>query len=297
MNEMLLQNKFFTAVRVAEGVTRITGMARENCYLVEGTKRALLIDGLTGISSLKAFVRELTELPVTVALTHAHMDHSGIAWESKQICLHPEDLVLLYPEDVEKSRQDRLGFVELFHKFGVPLRTTPVLDDILLSRPVKVIPMLDGDRFDLGGLEIEVIHVPGHTRGSVVFLDRTHRCVYTGDACNSNTLLNLPASASVREYRDGLLHFKEFYEEFDVVYGGHDQEAQPKTIVNDGIALCERILTGTDDAIPIQDAFTHGGTALLAAERLEGGYQIKGGGLCNIVYRKETVETSERPEL
>ena len=47
----------------------IAGMGGELCYLVEGTERALLIDGLSGVGSLKAFVRELTELPVTMVIT------------------------------------------------------------------------------------------------------------------------------------------------------------------------------------------------------------------------------------
>ena len=85
MNEALAQNKFFKAWRITERVTRITGLAMECCYLIEGEERALLIDGLTGVGSLRAFVRELTELPVTAALTHAHMDHSGIAWESDSV--------------------------------------------------------------------------------------------------------------------------------------------------------------------------------------------------------------------
>ena len=65
MNEALAQNKFFKAWRITERVTRITGLAMECCYLIEGEERALLIDGLTGVGSLRAFVRELTELPVT----------------------------------------------------------------------------------------------------------------------------------------------------------------------------------------------------------------------------------------
>lgn len=65
-------------------------------------------------------------------------------------------------------------------------------------------PMYDGDLFDLGNIVLEVIAVPGHTCGSVVFLDRRARAIYSGDACNSFTLLNLPDSATVESYREGL---------------------------------------------------------------------------------------------
>ena len=55
-----MQNKFFSTDRISDRVTRIHGMGGELCYLIEGDERALLIDGLAGVGSLKAFVRELT---------------------------------------------------------------------------------------------------------------------------------------------------------------------------------------------------------------------------------------------
>ena len=50
-------SKFFTAHKIYENVTQIGGLGGELCYLIEGEERVLLIDGLTGIGSLKAFVR------------------------------------------------------------------------------------------------------------------------------------------------------------------------------------------------------------------------------------------------
>ena len=57
-------SKFFTAHRIFDNVTQIGGLGGELCYLIEGSEKALLIDGLSGVGSLKAFVRELTDLPV-----------------------------------------------------------------------------------------------------------------------------------------------------------------------------------------------------------------------------------------
>lgn len=293
MNEALAQNKFFKAWRITERVTRITGLAMECCYLIEGEERALLIDGLTGVGSLRAFVRELTELPVTAALTHAHMDHSGIAWESDSVYLHPDDLFLLY-SDTDQSREQRLDFVNLFRRMGIPGRTTPKLADVLEQHPVRTFPIYDGDHSALGGVTVEVIAVPGHTRGTVVFLDRRDRIVFSGDACNANTLLNLTGSTSIAEYREGLLHLKSFEDAYDEMWAGHDHTALPKKIVDDGIALCERILARTDDAIETEDAF--GGKSLLAAARSEG-FRTKCGSLCNIVYKPETICKSVRPIL
>ena len=54
MGETILENKFFSAKRVTGTAIKIAGMGGENCYLVEGSERALLIDGLCGVGSLTA---------------------------------------------------------------------------------------------------------------------------------------------------------------------------------------------------------------------------------------------------
>ena len=47
-----MENKFFSSSKIYDNVTRIAGMGGELCYLVEGSERALLIDGLSGVGSL-----------------------------------------------------------------------------------------------------------------------------------------------------------------------------------------------------------------------------------------------------
>ena len=46
-----------------------------HCYLLCGTKKALLIDTGLGIENIKKVVENLTALPVSVLTTHAHWDH------------------------------------------------------------------------------------------------------------------------------------------------------------------------------------------------------------------------------
>lgn len=283
MNQTAWKSKFFKAEPAAEGVTRITGMAGENCYLVEGEKNALLIDGLTGVGSLKAFVRELTELSVIVALTHGHLDHTGAAWEYGEVYIMPDDIELMY-SDAHSSREERLKFAKLFTKFGIKLRTEPTLADVPPSCAVKTCPLREGDCFDLGGRKIEVIAAAGHTKGTAVFLDREHRILFAGDACNSNTLLNLPESVSIKTYLNSLRHLKEFQTYFDVILSGHDPREVPASIIDDGISLCEKILSKTDAAVPVDDPF--GGKSYSAAARDEKG-TFTYGGLCNILYKNQ----------
>ena len=192
--------------KIYPNVTRIAGMGGELCYLVEGSERALLIDGLSGVGSLRAFVRELTELPVTLVITHGHVDHAPAIYEYGEGFIHPDDIALMY-SPLHSSMERRLGFA-LGGKMMGGLRTEPTMADVIPTTPVKTYPVYDGDIFDLGGTQIEVVHVPGHTYGSIALIDKDNRACYTGDCCNMNTLLFLLGSTTIEEYKESLLHLR-----------------------------------------------------------------------------------------
>lgn len=243
---MELTSKFFTACEVQEHVTCIAGLGGVNCYLVEGTERAVLIDGLAGAGSLKAFVRELTELPVTLLNTHGHVDHIGADFEYGEAYIHPADIGLLYEHaDLEMRYGYARGGIGKVSE-GFTLRR----DDMIAPCAIKTLPLADGQRFDLGGRVLETICVPGHTRGTVVFLDRAARTLYSGDACNINTLLYGEESASIEEYRESLVNLKCYQSVFDQMYGGHGPGPESPVLVDEAIELCDEIMAGTDEAIP-----------------------------------------------
>ncbi len=243
-----MDSKFFVTRQITDNVTAICGYCSEVAYLVEGAERALLIDGLTGVGSLKAFVRDLTELPVQLVLTHGHLDHTGAIFEYGEGYLHPYDIPLMY-SPCHSSVESRFAFASQEPYSGIPRLTPPNIADLIPPCPVKTWPVYDGDVFDLGGTQLEVIHVPGHTCGSIVLLDRDNRLLFSGDACNVNTLLALDGSATIEEYREALLHLQQFVPAFDGMLGGHGAiPASPKMVEN-GVALCDRILAGTDDGV------------------------------------------------
>ena len=277
-------SKFFTTTQVNSYTTRITGLGKENAYLITGSERALLFDGLTGAGSLKAFVRELTDLPVFLVLSHGHSDHTGAAFEFGECFINPDDIGLMY-SNLASNVEKRLNFVNLVMPWGPPKTTFARKDDIIPPVPVMTWPVYDGDIFDLGGVQLEVIQVPGHTRGSIVLLDRAARTVYSSDACNFHTLLNLSGSTTIEEYRDSLLRFKSYQEYFDYMYGGHGEDQVPASIIDDGIMLCEKIMEGTDDAVETQERTGIAYAAAASGENMTLLY----GGHCNIIYAKDNI--------
>ena len=276
-----MESKFFRAKKIYDNVTLIAGLGGEQSYLIEGSEKALLIDGLAGVGSLKAFVRELTDLPVTLVNTHCHVEHIGADFEYGVVYIDPAYIALLYEHS---DREMRLGFAKSGAMFG-PLPVEPRLDDVTVPGPIKTLPLKDGDIFDLGGVRLETISVPGHTRGTVVFLDRARGVVYSGDACNRNTLLFTEFSTSIEEYKESLLHFQSFEDAFELLWGGHGGQAEKKSIIEDALQLCDEIMTGTDDAV---EAVSIGRPCWYAKAKNER-FQRLDGGVANIAYAKERI--------
>ncbi len=271
-----MKSKFFTSQKIMEGVTMIAGLASEQCFMIEGEEKALLVDGLSGVGSLKAFVRELTDLPVELVLTHGHPDHLGAAFEYGKCWIHPDDIPSFYESgDAER----RYAFVSGGEP-GFALRK----EDVLPCVPVCTLPAEDGHVFDLGGRQLEVVLVPGHTWGHIVLLDRTARAVYSGDAVNANTLMVL-GGTSIEQYRESLQHLWSFEKAYDVLWGGHGGVSVPKRIVSEAIELCGEIMARTDQKVP--GSFM-GWNGLYAREKDEF-FRRLDGGIANIAYSTDRI--------
>ena len=268
----------FTAQRLPNGVTEITDLSGVHCFLVEGRDKALLIDTMTGLRGLPAFVATLTDLPVEVALTHGHMDHAGGVFEFGRCYIHPEDIPMLDG----RTLPARVGYV----RGQLPPGEAPEASAFVPDGPVEFVPLKAGDKLDLGGRALEVLHVPGHTRGSLCYLDTASGDFFAGDACNNNTLLMMDVSATIEEYLEALLALKERQGDIRRFYLFHGPSLQDKSCIDDNIQCCRDILAGTDDRVPVDFL---GRPGYLAKERTPGTFSRKDGRFGNVVYNPQQV--------
>lgn len=268
----------FTAQRLPNGVTEITDLSGVHCFLVEGRDKALLIDTMTGLRGLPAFVATLTDLPVEVALTHGHMDHAGGVFEFGRCYIHPADIPMLDG----RTLRARVGYV----RGQLPPGEAPEASAFVPDGPVEFVPLKAGDKLDLGGRALEVLHVPGHTRGSLCYLDTASGDFFAGDACNNNTLLMMDVSATIEEYLEALLALKERQGDIRRFYLFHGPSLQDKSCIDDNIQCCRDILAGTDDRVPVDFL---GRPGYLAKERTPGTFSRKDGRFGNVVYNPQQV--------
>ncbi len=160
-------------------------------YLLKGERLALVDTGVA--DSPRLFVEpalaqiglKLSDLGV-ILNTHAHADHTGGNHEIKRasnasVHIHAADL-------------DRGQSMETMVEFALaPFRALEVPQPILaqreeMTRTLHCFPsggdvvVSDGDRVDLGGgIELTVIHTPGHTPGSVSYYWEREGVLLTGD--------------------------------------------------------------------------------------------------------------------
>lgn len=190
----------FRYEKVTEKITRIFAFSSELMYLVEGEHSAALLDTGSGIGFVRPLVEQLTDKPIVVLLTHGHVDHAMGASE------FPPDQVYINQEDTyiyEKHSSYEFRKSGLFLMGGLEEGVTE--EDFTPIVPIgKYHDLKEGDRFELGGVSIEIYACPGHTRGSLVMLIPEERVVLLGDACNGFTFVFEDYSLSIEDYKEAL---------------------------------------------------------------------------------------------
>lgn len=155
-----------------------------HCYLLLGTRSALLIDTGLGVADLRPVVETLTSLPVQVVTTHAHWDHIGSHGSFSNIAVHHLERDWIsgsFPLPLEMVRKqlwdENCTFPTGFH-----------CQDYALYTQGATAVFTNGTPFDLGGRVIEALHTPGHAPGHCCFWEPARGWLYSGDLIYAGTL-------------------------------------------------------------------------------------------------------------
>jgi hydroxyacylglutathione hydrolase len=138
---------------------RTVGAFQENSYLVldPASQRAVLVDPGAEPDALIEMVRASGATLEAIWLTHAHIDHIGAIADVKRVWDVP---IYLHPAD--QPLYDRGAMQAAV--YGIPFEQPPAPDRSLA----------EGDIVTVGSLDFEVLHVPGHAPGHVVFVREGH---------------------------------------------------------------------------------------------------------------------------
>ncbi len=218
----VFENDDLSITKIEKNVWVIETSDKTTMYLVEGKKKAMLIDTGTECAQLDSIIKLITNKPLYVLLTHAHGDHAGNIKYFKEIYIHPADTVLL-----DKSYRGKVHFVK------------------------------DNQVFDLGGRIMKIATMPAHTPGSIVVLDETVSSCYSGDAFGSGQVwLQLRPYANMQAYINSCTKMESIMDKgITKIYCGHYpyvKAAYDKSYIVAMRKLAEGLRDGT---VPVGKAF------------------------------------------
>ncbi len=180
-------------------------------FLLAGEERALLVDSGMTVRNARDIAEGLVCVPVELLTTHADPDHIGSVGQFQRFYMHPAEAPNFY------KTQGRTG---------------------------EFVPVWDGQRMDLGGRELEIVHLPGHTPGSVTVLDLTGRALYGGDPVQDGAIFMFGPQREMHAYVEGLRRLETMADRFDRVYPSHASCPVEAAIVPELRRAAERILAG-----------------------------------------------------
>lgn len=142
---------------------------QENTYLIyDETKECVIIDpgcyNKNEEETLESFIADNQLKPVHLINTHGHVDHvCGISFVCEKYGLEPE----AHTEETDMFERS----VQMGQMFGFQINN-PVLPRKFLN---------EGDVITFGNSELKMLHLPGHSAGSLAFYSEKEKFVITGD--------------------------------------------------------------------------------------------------------------------
>ena len=163
------------------------GMVQTRCYILspEGGQECIVIDpGDEAARILKAAGHRKI---AAILLTHGHFDHIGAVQEllNSELRIQNSELSAAAGKEDLSTADSSKGPRIIIHELDAPMLSDPALNAGMgligrqITAPEATDLVREGDELTLAGLNVRVLHTPGHTPGSVCYLIEGE--LFTGD--------------------------------------------------------------------------------------------------------------------
>ncbi|MCP5029403.1 MAG: MBL fold metallo-hydrolase [Actinomycetia bacterium] len=252
MEGLPVVDEWFVRRRLDEQISLVTEphihpLLRCNVWHVQGRDLDLVVDTSMGLSPLRSLVeRELAGGLLAVA-THSHVDHIGGLHEFDQRAAHPAEAPILekaalasvetahYPATVLGPYRDagyEIG--DLLLDAVPPDGPRTAVYEVAAAAPTRLVE--NGDVIDLGDRSFEVLHLPGHSPGSIGLWEAATGVLFSGDAIYDGPLLDGLDDSDIDAYRVTMERLRAL--PVTVVHAGHEASFGRQRLVE----LCDAYL-------------------------------------------------------
>lgn len=229
-------DRWFEFQRIDDDITliwepHVVPLIRCNIWHVRGRDRDLLIDTGLGMASLKDAARNLLAKALTAVATHVHYDHVGGFHEFEDRIIHRIEAAKAAAGNAASlygaGKDD--GLLESIRAAGYDV--PPQLFDAVPSAEYdplayRVLPapatrvVDEGDVIDIGDRRFEILHLPGHSPGSIGLWEEETGILFSGDAVYDGPLLDELPGSDVPTYVATMKRLRDL--PVTVVHAGHD---------------------------------------------------------------------------
>jgi glyoxylase-like metal-dependent hydrolase (beta-lactamase superfamily II) len=230
---------WYRRLDLEHGVTRIWEphvhpLEQANFFHVRGRDRDLLIDSGMGIVPLRdSFPDLFGDKELIAVATHTHIDHIGAIHEFEHRWVHPAEAhEMQYPSGITTLICEDIppGLRQLFVEAGYPPFGELLIDAfphatydprsyrLPGATPTRLIT--EADVIDLGDRQFEILHLPGHSAGSICLWEAAIGALYTGDLVYDGPLVYEGPGTKLDVYAQSLRKLKTL--PITTVHAGHD---------------------------------------------------------------------------
>ena len=214
---------FGKPIQVTDGVHQFRALGARITVLIEDGRVILVDTGLQGslipiTGGFKDLGLTLDQLD-TVVITHSHPDHCGglaevVAGRNITVAAHREDAEVISGLKPAPNPLQNEFFARM---------AEPVLPKLMGSQVPVDLLLEDGDSIPFGA-EVRVVHLPGHTAGSIALHLPAKRVIIIGDALQYkfSRKLTPPSHRVTQDPEEALRSLEKLLDlDFDIICFSH----------------------------------------------------------------------------
>jgi len=212
---------WFEVRPLEDGVTHIhephiKPFYRCNIWHVRGRDRDLLLDSGMGVVSLRRQVALLAERPLLAVASHSHFDHIGGHWEFAERAIHASEADIMARPTRANSLADPYVTDAIFT--ALPPGDWHAADYRVDAAPATLL-LADGDVIDLCDRRFAVLHLPGHSPGSIALWEAATSILFSADTVYDGPLVDDCYHSVIEDYLASMARLRAL--PVRVVHGGH----------------------------------------------------------------------------